>query len=205
MEKSDQYRCPSGEDGREIIESMNDHHRPLTEWALSKLPEIDPKWILDIGCGGGMLIGILGEKYPEALIDGVDISKDSAECTLENNRDMADAGRLNVSVASVSDLPFDVGTFDLITAVETYFFWPEQESDIKKAADRLVPGGILMIASEAYPHPDFDERNNRHSDLYGMKLLENDVLAGIMENAGLETFYEVSEKDNWVVLVGRRI
>lgn len=199
-----QYRCPSGDEGKQVISSMNEHHAPLTDWALSNLPDIDPKWILDIGCGGGMLIGKLAERYPEALIDGVDISAESVKATADNNPRIAAEGRLHVLKASVSDFPYDKGTFDLVTAVETYFFWPNPELDIFSAAERLVPGGVMMIASEAYPDPEFDEVNNRHSEEYGMKLLPNERLQDIMSGAGLRTeFFTVKEK-NWVVFIGKK-
>ncbi len=151
-----------------------------------------------------MLIGKLAERYPEALIDGVDISAESVKATADNNPRIAAEGRLHVLKASVSDLPYDKGTFDLVTAVETYFFWPNPELDIFSAAERLVPGGVMMIASEAYPDPEFDEVNNRHSEEYGMKLLPNERLQDIMSGAGLRTeFFTVKEK-NWVVFIGKK-
>lgn len=201
---NDQYRCPSGEEGCRVISSMNDHHAPLTDWALSHLPKKSPNKILDIGCGGGMLIGKLAHLFPDAFLFGADISDESVFATLKNNLDLVSEGRLDVIEASVSDLPYDNGCFDLITAVETYFFWPDPVSDIRSATAKLSSGGTMMIASEAYPDPVFDEVNNRHSAEYGMRLLPNDTLRDIMFEAGLITEYFVLEENNWVVFVGRK-
>jgi len=34
-------------------------------------------------------------------------------------------GRIEIRQASVSRLPFPDGTFDLVTAVETHYYWPD--------------------------------------------------------------------------------
>ncbi len=54
------YGEPKGAEGREALESMNKNHRRLSEWGLSTLPLIEPGTILDIGCGGGMQLSMLG-------------------------------------------------------------------------------------------------------------------------------------------------
>ena len=49
-----QFKNPNGIEGRRVIEHMNEHHRGVTEWGLSTIPNMKPRKILDIGCGGGM-------------------------------------------------------------------------------------------------------------------------------------------------------
>ena len=204
MSVNEQFMKPTGEEGREVIKTMNEHHRPVTEWALSKMPDLHPKRILDIGCGGGMLIGILADLYPDSVLDGVDISDESVSATIEYNLPLVEVGRLNVTEGSVSDLPYDPDTFDLITAIETYFFWPDLELDIFSASNRLVRGGTMMIASEAYVCPEFKERNDHYSKEYGVRLVSNEMLADMMESAGLTTTTYTFKENNWVVFVGKR-
>jgi len=199
-----QFRKPVGKKGRLLLNDMNQHHRGLTEWALSKIPRTECKRILDIGCGGGMLISLLAQLYPKAVIHGVDISKESVAMTKKVNEGIIKEGRCHVSLGSVSDLPFDKGTFDLVTAFETYFFWPDLDNDIRKAASMVGAGGCIVIVSETYPHADFKERNDDIIRQYGLKLLENDAMASVLESCGLRvTINEVEEK-NWVAFVGKR-
>ena len=68
------FKRPEGKEGRALLKDMNEHHRKLSEWALSVLPPMRCSKILDIGCGGGMLISLLARKYEKASIYGVDIS-----------------------------------------------------------------------------------------------------------------------------------
>lgn len=198
----EQFGRPHGEGGRKALEHMNVHHRELAEWALSVLPDMDPKEMLDIGCGGGMLISLLGKLYG-GRIRGVDISEDAVAVASEVNRDLMDSGRCSVSLASVSDLPFGDGAFDLVTAFETYFFWPDLRNDVAEAVRVLGPGGVLLIVSEIYPHPDFRERNARLIREYGMNVVENERLAEMMEDAGLQVEIAEMEGLNWVAFIGR--
>jgi len=195
------YSCPEGEEGRKTIEHMNEHHAPLSDWALEHVTGIDPGDVLDIGCGGGMLIGKLHSKFPCAHLHGVDISEESVKATADHNRHIAG---LDVRLASVSDLPYDDGFFQLITAVETYFFWPDLESDLASAVRCLSKGGVMMIVSEMYPHPDFDEVNSRCIEDYGMNLVGNDDMLSMMDSAGLDAECHVVEEKNWVVFVGKK-
>ena len=198
------FKRPTGEDGRRLLEEMNIHHRGLSEWALSLIPKIDPEKILDIGCGGGMLIKLMSSKYTNARFYGVDISEDSVAMTNKVNAALVRTGRCRVTLNSVSDLQFAPGTFDLVTAFETYFFWPDLENDIRRAAALLRTGGLIVIVSEMYPHPDFIERNAEAERLCGVKLRGNVEMSSIMERCGLDVTVNVDEKKNWVAFIGKR-
>ena len=45
-------------------------------------------------------------------------------------------------------MPFDDNTFDNITAVETYYFWPDKENDVKEVFRVLKQGGTVMLLFE---------------------------------------------------------
>ena len=58
---------PEGEQGRKMLERMNEAHRQLTDWALDGsgiLPESDGN-ILDIGFGGGAALKNLEDRFPK--------------------------------------------------------------------------------------------------------------------------------------------
>lgn len=199
---SDNCRCPKGEEGRKVIEEMDRHHEPLIAWALSMLPPVRPGRILDIGCGGGVIIEKMSAMHPDAQMNGVDISMESVRATSRRNARLIEEGRLKVDIGSVSDLPYEKEHFDLITAVETYYFWPELESDVKAAASRLRQGGTMMIAAETYVRPDLEEQNARYTREFGVRIVSNEYMIEIMENAGMDSRFEVKEDKGWVVFIG---
>ena len=196
---------PEGERGRETLEHMNEHHRPLSEWALSNLPEMSPNGILDIGCGGGMMISLLAERFPDAKIAGIDISGTSVEYAKEYNKELVSSGRCRIDVASVSDIPYSDGMFDLVVSCESYFFWPDLVHDMDEAC-RVIPlGGRILIVSEAYPHPDFEEVNRRHSEEYGMRLRSNDYMKALIGSFGFDVEVRTVEEKNWVIFLGKKV
>lgn len=195
------YSCLEGEEGRKTLEHMNEHHAPLSDWALGFLDCVDPGDILDIGCGGGMLIRKLHERYPLARIHGIDISEESVKASLAHNPGIEG---LDVRVASVSDIPYADGMFQIVTAVETYFFWPDLPSDLVSAARCIRTGGTILVVSEMYPHPDFDEANSKYIEAYGMNIIGNDEMLSLLDAAGFDAECRTLEEKNWVAFIGKK-
>ena len=200
----DRFRNPQGEIGLETLKEMNEHHRPLSEWALSNLPEITPDSILDIGCGGGMMISLLAEKYDGALVAGIDISETAVQCARHMNHKLIDEGRCRIDVASVMDIPCDEFSFDLVVSCESYFFWPDLIKGMEEACRVVSFGGYIAIISEAYPHPDFDSINRENSEKYGMRLRTNDYMKALIGSFGFDVDVITVEERNWVMFVGKK-
>ena len=199
------YSNPQGEEGVRTLEEMNDHHRPLTEWALSFLPDVTVDSILDVGCGGGMMISILAEKYPKSMIVGMDISETSVKYAREYNRGLVDSKRCRIEKASVSEIPCEDGSFDLAVSCESYFFWPDLVRDMEEVSRVISLGGYIAIISEAYPHPDFEEINREHSEKYGMRLRTNAYMEALIGSLGFDVRAVTVEEKNWVIFVGKKV
>lgn len=145
-----QCRRPRGRTGRRILEAMNRHHAPLTAWGLGHL-EIGRSFaVLDVGCGGGRTIATLAALASEGTICGVDYSEASVAASTGFNADLVQAGRVEIRQASVSSLPYPEGRFDLVTAVETHYYWPRPVEDLREIRRVLKPGGRLVLVVEAY-------------------------------------------------------
>jgi len=198
----DLFKKPVGDEGRSLLEEMNRHHRKLSEWALSKLPLERCERILDIGCGGGMLISLLNERFADAEIYGIDISEESVDMAKKVNSDIVREGRCHITLDSVSDIPYENVSFDLVTAFETYFFWPDLRNDLKEATSKVKKGGYIVIVSETYPHPKFKERNDEAVRLYGLNLVDNDLMAEMLEKMEMNVTVNADEEKNWVAFVG---
>src|SRR5216110_1975324 len=125
------------------------------------------------------------------------------------NAHWIDIGRVEIQHASVSQLPFPSGTFDLVTAVETHLFWPDLATDFREILRVLKPGGTLLIVAEIY-------RGGKHLEgvrktifekhlAANMNLLTPDEHRALFANAGFSDvqIFEELEK-GWICGVGRK-
>jgi len=147
---SRQCRRPAGWVGRRVARTMNLGHSRLTEWGLRHV-RMEPGWrVLDIGCGGGQTVRSIATIASAGRVDGVDYSPASIAVAREKNADLIASGRVVVQQAAVSRLPFPDESFDLITAVETHYYWPELVHDLREVLRVTKPGGRIVIIAEAY-------------------------------------------------------
>ena len=145
-----QCRKPSSGLGRALARSMNASHDALTRWGLSHLANGPRANVLDVGCGGGRTIETLLSRLPEGTVTGVDYSSASVEVARATNRSSIERGRVRLQEASVSSLPFPDETFDLVTAVETHYYWPDLATDVREVMRVMKPGGTFTIIAETY-------------------------------------------------------
>ena len=129
---------------------MNSSHSKLTDWGLEQISIDDHYTILDIGCGGGRTVSKLAAVATQGKVYGVDYSEESVAATKRTNARWIDLGRVEVRLGSVSQLPFPDGMFDLVTAVETHFWWPNLPGDLREIFRVLKLGGKLIIIAEVY-------------------------------------------------------
>ena len=142
-------RKPEGFWGRMMVAGMNGgSHAAMASWGLD-LANVPAKGeIIDIGCGGGANLARLMDRSLRARVTGVDYSPVSVEKSRKVNADAIAKGRCKVLEASVSNLPFKENTFEMATAFETVYFWPEIEKSFAEVRRVLSPGGKFLIVNE---------------------------------------------------------
>jgi arsenite methyltransferase len=108
--------------------------------------------VLELGCGLGANTLHLAAKHPQATFMGIDLM------TTHVARATAKAGSLpnaGFRVASFEDLPYDIGTFDVIFAVETLCYARSPRHVAQGLARLLRPGGRIVIF-DAHRRAGFD-------------------------------------------------
>lgn len=161
-----QCRKPTGRSGRLLARGMNyGSHRKLAEWGLSQASIDKDDTILDVGCGGGRTVNTIAKIATEGKVYGIDYSEDSVAVSSKINKELIDAGRVEIIHASAESLPFPDDFFDLVTAVETYYFWPDLINNLREIRRVLKPGGTVILINEAYRHEKFEKRNAKWARL----------------------------------------
>lgn len=134
--------------GRIMLQMMNKGHQKTSLWAISHIDFTDIHRILDIGCGGGRNIANMLQFKPSARIYGVDYSNASVEGSKKYNQEAINAGRVHIQEGNVMDLPFPSEDFDLATAFETIYFWPDLFQSFQEVHRVLKDGGVFMIYND---------------------------------------------------------
>jgi len=145
-----QVRKPDRWVGRFFLWTMNRSHSDLTDWGLQHVRIGSDFSILDVGCGGGKTIAKLAEMAGQGRVAGVDYARGSVDASRATNARMIQADRVEVRQASVSQLPYPDARFDLVTAIETHYYWPDLPRDLKEVLRVLKPGGAAIVIAEAY-------------------------------------------------------
>ncbi len=177
-------RKPEGELGDKLIDNMNENHEALAQWSLGHLDISKDDLILDIGCGGGVNVERF-LKMTDNKVFGLDYSKLAVERSVELNRLAIDEGRCEIIQGSVSDLPFESDTFDIVTAFETVYFWPDFVDDLKEIHRVLKDDGIIFIANEALPKK-YDKRQKHIIELLDMNIYSQYELEGSLQKSGFK-------------------
>ena len=197
-EKIDQCMRPHGEEGFETIENMNENHKEISEFAFGLVEVGKDDDVLDIGCGGGVNI----EKFLKLTsghVDGLDYSEVSVEASRKRNQKAVDNGRCRVVQANVCDMPIDDESYDLVSAFETIYFWPEIQETFKEVSRIIKPNGQFMIAQGTDGnHPD-DEK--WLSTVEWMSVYTAPQLEKYLLNAGFKNIKSFKKENDYIMVV----
>ena len=202
-----QCRKPTGWLGRFVLWSMNSSHSKLTDWGLGHISVGKDDTILDVGCGGGRTVGKLAKIAPEGKVYGVDYSEESVAASKRTNAREIDARRVEVRHGSVSRLPFSDGMFDLVTGVETHFFWPDLPGDVREVFRVLKPGGTFLLIAEVYggAQTKAGQLAKKYAPQTGMKLLTVEEHRELFDEAGYSDVRVIEERGKgWICAFGRK-
>ncbi len=145
-----QVRKPRGLIGKKITRKMNIVHASLAEWGLSHIKLRKDMIILDVGCGGGANVTYFAKIAIEGKVLGIDYSPISVKVSKELNKKYIEEGIVEVQEGSVSKLPFEENTFDVVSGFEAYYFWPDLINDLKEIHRVLKNNGELLLVNEGY-------------------------------------------------------
>ena len=122
----------------------------------------------------------------QGKVYGIDHSAESVAMAVRTNKQWIDIARVEVRDASVSLLPFPESTFDVVTAVETHFWWPALPTDMREVLRVLKPGGRLIIIAEVYRGAEAfaSKAVERYSEKTGMALLSVEEHRKLFTDAG---------------------
>ena len=187
---------PKGRMGRAMLKFMNLTHAPLTNWGLGLIEFQDGWTMLDIGCGGGKTLQRLLKRSQGAKVYGIDISEESVAKAKKVNADVLDK-QVFVRQGSAEMLPYEDGKFDLVTAVETVYFWPNLPGCLQEVRRVLKPGGKFAILVEV-----IDGDSMWTNVVEGMKAYSPEELKTMLDDAGFTQTEIHRKKPSYATIIG---
>jgi len=181
---------------------MNFGHTGLTRWGLSKVEISENATVLDIGCGGGRTLERLALLARLGKAVGIDYSEDAVAVARKRNRQLIANGRVDVIQGSVSSMPFPDAAFDVVSAVETYYFWPDMAADLAEVRRVMKPSGQLVIIAGMYRGSRFDKRNMRLIRAGRMRCFSVQEFEEALQGAGFPSAaVSVEPRKGWICVV----
>ena len=96
--------------------------------------------ILDVGCGTGANLQLL-EKFGD--VEGIDVSEEALAFCRER-------GHTNVRHGAAEQLPFDDGSFDIVTALDVVEHLDDDLASLKEMRRVVKPGGRVVLFVPAF-------------------------------------------------------
>lgn len=160
---------------QKVISNKNFTYRLHIE-VINKYLHMPHQNILDIGCGTGTLTFFLAQKGHK--ITGIDISQNAIDLCKKNAKEIG-LNNIRFSQAEFPNISLVKNTFDMIIFTEVIEHIKDDNLAIRRIADLLKPGGILILSTPSVSAPlhklgltkNFDKRVG-HLRRYSLEELE---------------------------------
>nr|WP_294527914.1 class I SAM-dependent methyltransferase [uncultured Blautia sp.] len=195
-------RKPDGIGGKIMVSVMNMGHKAMADWGFQFLEIPEEGNVLDCGCGGGANIERILREHPQTVVKGIDYSEVSVEKSQKVNQKEIDKGRCQILQASVMELPFTDEQFDLVTAFETIYFWPDLPKSFQEVYRVIKAGGTFFICNEC--NGDTDKDDKWMEKIPGMTIYKDSQIESVLLHAG---FHDVKINKNdkgWISITAKK-
>lgn len=193
---------PEGIGGKIMVNMMNAGHSSMAEWGFTHMEIQSDNVCLDIGCGGGANVKKLLVKTPYGKVIGIDYSEVSVIKSSKINKAEIENKHCEILQGNVMKLPFRKETFDIITAFETIYFWPDINEAFKQVYRVLKVSGTFMICNESNGENSKEEKWIKI--IQGMKIYNSEQIKKSLEDAGFTDIKIHKNKKGWLCVVCKK-
>jgi ubiquinone/menaquinone biosynthesis C-methylase UbiE len=117
----------------------------LNRWAIARLDVRPGHRVLEIGFGPGVAVQRLAELVGAGRVCGIDPSATMLRMARRRNAAAILAGRVELRLGALPDLPYPPRAFDRILAVNSVQLWMDEPS-LAALRRVLAPGGLMAVA-----------------------------------------------------------
>jgi SAM-dependent methyltransferase len=180
---------------------VDEHHwwyrgrRRIIRAELDRLPLAPGAVLLDAGCGSGRT---LQELVAYGEVHGLELNPDAAEVARSR-------GCGEVRVGRLEELPWEAGTFDLITCLDVIEHTADDRVTLSELRRVTKPGGWMLVTVPAYQVLwSLHDEANHHYRRYGRRSLRSAALAAGWTIVRISSFNSVLLAPAAVVRLAQR-
>ncbi len=175
-----QLSAPSGIAGRWVLAPLwNRRNAALNDVVFDRLVLNSQDRVLEIGFGGGYLLGRMAAVVKQGFISGVDISDAMVAVCERRYQSLVRSGRLELRCAPVEMLPFPPAHFNKACTVNSLFYWSDAVRALGEIYRVLEDGGRLVVCVTQKGSIE-----NKRFAAHGIGLYEDEEVCGMLERVG---------------------
>ena len=169
---------PAGLFGRFFLAPLwNRRNVALNEAALARLALSPPDRVLEVGFGGGYLLGRMIPQVVAGLAVGLDSSPTMVAGCSRRFRPLG----LSLCCGRAEALPYPAGHFTKAVTVNSIFYWDNAPLAIAELGRVLATGGTLVVCFTAR-----ESLTGKRFSRYGLTLYDGTDVERMMRRAGLD-------------------
>lgn len=178
QELAQQLRCPSGDRGSLVSESMFTSNQNMIYKTIDRLDLNPGDKVVELGFGNGRHIPYLLQKKGDLHYTGIEISELMLEKAKETNSAAVTQGFVEfLKIEAENPLPFPDNSYHHFLSVNTIYFWSDLAKQLYDIHRILKPNGHILLSfiekkfAKDFPFTQF--YFNFHSTDLIIRLLRN--------------------------------
>lgn len=196
-----QLSRPSGFLGRFVLGAIwNKRNAALNDLTFASLDLQADDRVLDVGFGGGYLLGRMAAIVQCRVIAGVDASPAMAANAQRRFKKAVLAGKMDIRYASAEGLPFSDESFSKVSSVNSIFYWANPVAGLAEAYRVLDENGRLVLTFTC--RQDLADKGFAQ---YGLNLYNESEIQAMLVTAGFHDLQASTASDRhraFICMVG---
>ena len=110
-----------------------------------------------------------------------------------------------IQINPAASLSFADDTFDKITTVESFYFWPAPQENLKEVRRVLKPGGTFVLVADTYNKEGLDPKTLENIYRFHLFTPTREEFQELFEKAGFEDIQiHIKEGTDWICVEGKK-
>lgn len=175
-----------------LASTWNRRNAALNDMALEQLALRPDDTVLEIGFGGGYLLGRMLRVLTRGSVTGIDASQAMVDYCARRYREFIRDGRLQVQRAPAEAIPCAAGRFSRVCSVNSIFYWTDAPAALGECRRVLRVDGRLVLC--------FTDRKSlagRSFARHGLTLYDGSDAVRLVEAAGFSGVRAAPAQDRY--------